>query len=409
MAVGTWSIRLVAVIICGALAWLAISEAMVHLIAAGDLASLARVPAGAPFSAERAPGTALRLRPGSTEALNARNSDLVSRGAPAEAQLAASLAAAPLDSVVIRNLATASGSAGDAARDDRFLALAGGQTRRDTLVQQSLYYRGLISGNYGAAFRALDPLLRRRAVSIKLLMPDLVSALQQPAAISALTAQLAAQPPWRADMIAELGDRLGSADQLSAIFDQMTAKGSPPSREEKGRLVGLWVKAGDYERAARAAGATPGTITDGDFAGSSVGMPFNWLLQSAGQVTAELAIGSNGQRSLRTGWPGDRSSAITQQLLLLSPGAYRFSGTVKVEKLSSRGWVTWTLSCDRGETAPLAEARQTEEGGWIDFSSEFTVPANCPAVWLRLTSLGGEDRAYSTVWYDHLTLSRLGG
>ncbi|MDB5440501.1 MAG: hypothetical protein JWM33_2928 [Caulobacteraceae bacterium] len=408
MAVGKWSIRLAAIVLSASLAWLAVSQAVAHLLASGDLDRLANRVVDAPLGAGQGAEWALRLRPGSTEALNARNSDLVSRGAQAQAQLAASLAAAPLDSVVIRNLATAAGNAGDAAKANRFLAMAGAQTRRDTLVQQSLYYRGLADRDYAAAFRALDPLLRRGAVKLKLVSPDLAAVLSQPAAVSALAGQLAAQPPWRSDMIRELGVRLGDADQLSTIFDQMTAKGSPPSREEKRQLVGMWVKSRDYSRAAQAAGATVGAITDGEFNGSDVGAPFNWLLQSAGQITAELAIGSNSQRSLRAGWPGERSSSITEQLLLLSPGAYRFSGTVRVETLPSGGWITWTLSCDRGTGEPLAEARQTEEGGWTDFSSAFTVPANCPAVWLKLTSLGGESRSYGAVWYDHLTVTRVG-
>lgn len=392
MAVGKWVFRLAAIFVALGLFWLALSQTVAHLYAA------------------RSPEMALRLRSSSVEALNIRNSDRVSRGEKEQGPLAASLASAPLNSVAIRNLATAAGNAGDTARSDRLLALAGRQTRRDTLVQQSLYYRALLAGNYQAAFSAMDSLLRRRVVSMRLLMPDLAPALRQPAAVSALAAQLAASPPWRADMISQLGAGLRNADQLSAIFDQMTAKGSPPTRDEKRQLVILWVQGGEYDRAARAAGATPGQITDGEFDGSDVGIPFNWNLQSTGQVTAELSLGSNGQKSLRAGWPAGRTATITQQLLLLSPGAYRFSGSVRAETLPNGAWIIWDLSCDKGgDGTPLAETRQTEEGDWTGFTASFNVPSGCPAVWLTLRSIGGDGQSYATVWYDHLVVARVGG
>jgi hypothetical protein len=149
-------------------------------------------------------------------------------------------------------------------------------------------------------------------------------------------------------------------------------------------LTGL-VNAGQYVRAraiwAEVSGVhldPGGLLYDSGFADADAPPPFNWALTSS---TVGLAERQPGGR-LHVIYYGQEDGELARQMLLLPPGSYRLSLRLSGDRSQARA-LSWSLTCDRSEKPFTAVGVDSAAArGWV-----FSVPAGCPAQYLRL--IGG--------------------
>lgn len=133
--------------------------------------------------------------------------------------------------------------------------------------------------------------------------------------------------------------------------------------------------------------ASPAGIYDPEFTGKPGPRPFNWHFDSSRDGFAEFAGSSPG---LYVEYYGRRDTVLGGQLLTLSPGRYRLSFAAEGEADGEGGRLAWTVSCPSGNRALASVAIAGVDFTPDRFSEEFSVPADCPAQWLRLTGKFGE-------------------
>ena len=126
-------------------------------------------------------------------------------------------------------------------------------------------------------------------------------------------------------------------------------------------------------------------IFDAGFAGSSASSPFNWMLAAGGLGATDIRAGG-----LAVDYYGRDSGDLASQLVVLSPGRYRFSVIVDPGQIDNGSRLAWTLACAGGNgtalmTAPVAAGATRRRVG-----ADFTVPAGCPAQALLLHGDAGE-------------------
>jgi len=82
---------------------------------------------------------------------------------------------------------------------------------------------------------------------------------------------------------------------------------------------------------------------------------------------------------------GQQDGLLARELLMLAPGSYRLTMAVSGDGEQRRA-LTWSLRCDRTQTPfsgislDLVASRP-----WL-----FTVPATCPAQWIELSGISGD-------------------
>jgi hypothetical protein len=362
------------------------------------------------------PDIALAWRPGDAGALQAQAETRVGE-ALTDSEIGAALAsgrqalkAAPLTVSSVRTLAEAHQLAGDRARSEALMDLAGRRNLRDSKVQMWLFRRELDAGRYASAFQHADLLMRKHVELAPTLYPSMVATLDKPAAREAFLALMRTDPQWRSDFInAETGDVDGVALWL---LSNLATSPHPPTEREVSIVAAALAGQGRWADVRtvwnRFGGGGAGLLFDGDFERANRAPPFGWRFFEQDSATAAVeAVDGGANHALYAQFPVGRSSALAEQLVMLEPGRYRLSGRAKVDTLPSEALFRWTLSCSN-QTTPLVGVQQAAAGGWVRFETVFETPATgCDAQWLRLSGTGGVGYAPATAWYDDLRLERV--
>ena len=99
------------------------------------------------------------------------------------------------------------------------------------------------------------------------------------------------------------------------------------------------------------------------------------------------------------------------QLVMLSPGSYRFEGKYKGNLIGRRG-LQWRIVCAAGGSTPIGESQMVSGAAltWKTFEFSFTVPkTECRAQYVRLAfgARSASERFVSgSIWYDELQIRR---
>jgi hypothetical protein len=142
-------------------------------------------------------------------------------------------------------------------------------------------------------------------------------------------------------------------------------------------------------------------IYDPDFTGRPGPPPFNWAYGEGNLGAAERGGGA-----LEVVYYGRDSGALTRQLLLLPPGRYRLAVEGEGDATGQGSRMFWRLVCAAGD-AVLAELPvEGLSGAPKRFAANATVPANCPAQWLRLDGEAAEFPTRQTAAFRQLRLER---
>ncbi len=366
------------------------------------------------------PAVALRFAPGHAQALAAAADDTLTKArSPADLQRASDLAARALagDATQInalRDLGLIAARRGETARAMRLMSLAGRRSPLDGVTHLWLMDRRLASGDYVGAFAEAD-LLMRHAPGLTPALTPVLLAYAAPGR-AALTTRLAANPPWGPDVMVAMAAQARDPAIVQAILSDLAETPAKPNADEWSAYFARRVKDGAYDVAyldwlrtlPPPALARAKSVYDGDFAGLPGVAPFNWRLSGGLGGAADLGHDEGGSAgALHARYDGYGLPELAEQLLVLAPGPYRFSGQARASADASAA-LSWTLSCADAPGIVLARVPAPgDPGGWRAFSADLRVPdTGCAAQWLRLTPSPTDHVRTVETWYRGLAVDR---
>ncbi len=376
-----------------------------------------------PVVERAAPSIALRLAPGSPEALRrGAEAEMGARDVEGAATLAdASLARAPFNARALRVRGLAMAQAGQTERAAELLTLAGNWSLRDDPAHAWLTEYGLKRGNFALAFAHADTLVRRRddiQPQVFKLFVDAIIA--EPRALPAVVNLLNAGPPWRVPFIRYLAERDDADAVLLGIALALNRGSGKLSDYESGLIYRSWAgeKRWDAMRMLRVSAVSrgPSLVNNGDFGRPAEDdlLPLAWNFGTAPGLAVEIMesdIPNN--PALYVQYDGFGNSGPAEQLLLLNPGRYQLSGKFSFEEgPESNPNLAWTVRCEDTGTL-LAEVRpapdlQKATAARELFRVSLTVPdRNCRAQWLKLETRPRDRRTNTVVWFDDIAVEAI--
>jgi hypothetical protein len=326
----------------------------------------------------------------------------------------------PLNVAALRDAGLAHDKLGQVALGDRLLLFAGDRSWRDLPTELWLLWHNVRTRHFDAAVQDADAVLRVSAdqhtdLQVQALLD---AAASYPPTARPLIEALAASPPWRPGFLAGLAGSAAPASACDALLAGLTTSHAPPKPGEYAPCVNRMVQEGHYDLALKRwrvlAPQTPGAaapIRDGQFTQVSDDTAFTWNLQggSGAQLSVASYPGSGGGNGLEVDYDGVSQPALTQQLLLLAPGVFTVRGREdtsnagSVESGADAG-VRWQVVCANGQTL-LGQSDVFGAGqGERAFAFRFTVPAGCPAEWIRLVPVAAERPHEITLWFTGLSV-----
>jgi hypothetical protein len=381
-----------------ALGWLCVRTAMVAVLpASGD--GIAQVAPGAP------------------DAVLGRAADALvrQRGQLSPAMLAAvrrAAAAAPLDARPFLILGHQQLLDGEPVRAVETLEAGQRLDPRQRLIHLLLLDRYLRTGRYadaGTQMSLLSRLLGGTQASVATAMAQM---LLDPQTREGVRRTLAGDHGLERSVLIALARSDTAPDALFALATP-AARADAAGKESWGPIIvarlveqnrfaearAIWAR---VYRLSPAQASTP--IFDADFREVSASPPFNWTLTAGSLGAADIRNGG-----LAIDYYGRDSGVLASQLLVLSPGRYRFAFTVDAGQTDNAARLGWTVACATGAKTALASARVVAGPTRRRLATEFVVPADCPAQTLSLMGEAGDLPAPTNVTVRDLDLRAAGG
>jgi hypothetical protein len=235
---------------------------------------------------------------------------------------------------------------------------------------------------------------------------------------------LATDPPaWWVQFFTYLARTSLDKDAVRAIYDWRRASPRAPlTPEERSDYVErlqrdgaiaeayiVWVSGLDDNARKRL-----GLIFDGGFDLPFESRGFGWRVSAHKNVsvTGSPTRGASDPAALRVRFAAfDGLFSHVSQPMFLDPGAYRVTGRVRMDSLTSKGGVRWAVRC----VVPAAEVlgagpRFVGSGDWAEFRFDFEVPETCGYQQLVLVSAGTrpfERKLDGVIWFDDLRVRRI--
>jgi len=298
-------------------------------------------------------------------------------------------------------------------------------TRRSLLESVAIYWmtqKSYQSQDYRAALGYADTLLRTRPQALPLITPLFGKIAENPDASDQLKQLLAGNPPWRPQFFgsfpASISDARTPLDMLLSLKDTP----NPPTAEDLRAYLTFLIEHKFYELAYYTwlqflppeQLAKAGHLFNGSFEAIPSGLPFDWVFTKGSGVTIQIVILNDqpARRALYLAFgPGRVDYHDVTQLIILSPGSYKFRGRYKSDLVSERG-LEWRVDCADPQATLIGQSPGVRGATpqWTDFEFSFTVPeADCPAQYVRLVfdaRSASERFITGSIWYDDLQIAR---
>ncbi len=245
----------------------------------------------------------------------------------------------------------------------------------------------------------------------RVLVPELAKYARDPRTAPALIQALRPDPPLREGVL----EHLASTGTDPAIVMRLAAS-APAAPATRGtpvwqsRMLGSLIDKGEVGRArtlwSSLAGVEPSALRegvyDGAFRGAPGPAPFNWRFEQSSAGVAEPTKAP----ALQVEYYGRADAELASQLLQLGPGRHLLSLTASGDVPASGGSVAWTLTCLRSKTPIATLPIKGIASAPKRLTLAFTVPANCPAQWLRLNGTSAEFPAAHSVTLADLQIRK---
>ncbi|MBS0319491.1 MAG: carbohydrate binding domain-containing protein [Proteobacteria bacterium] len=294
-------------------------------------------------------------------------------------------------------------------------------TTRLALANLALEQRDL-----GAALEDIDAAIRARPELGESLFPKMLAILAQPGGDAALRKLFARRiPDWWSTFFTYASTNAPTPLLPLQLLDARRAFAPPVSLKERSPIVDRLAKSGEWNAAfvvwlnglsaeqRRAAG----NVYNGAFEEPFTNTTFDWQWPrgNGADIAALSTFGTGGGRALRVAFQGQvRDPRLVTQTLLLEPGYhYDLRGRYRLESVRTQFGVEWQVTCgaaSAGDRSPLvAGDRLVGSSDWKDFSTTFTVPADCYPQQLTLMLIGDAKldlQASGLAWYDEIQVVR---
>ena len=332
----------------------------------------------------------------------------------------------PLDTRALDLLGQVAYLQGDEQRTEQLMQA----TARRSLHRLNPAYWMLIKSyedrDFSSAIQYADGLLRSTGQTDRKVFPILAKMAEIPEASAELEQALKGNPPWRSNFFRGIKSGITDARTPLNLFLALENTPAASTPEERSAYTEFLVKRGLHELAyytwlqflPEDQLRSLGGLFNGNFETALTEVPFDWGFRNQAGVIVEVAKHpeEDGHALFMQLGPGRVSLGDIEQLVVLSPGKYKFQGLQKVDLLSKKGFF-WQVTCAKTQASndsgkPLGQG-PTIEGrnlAWNSFAFDFTVPnTDCPAQYVRLSSAAraASDQFMSgSVWFDDLQISR---
>jgi len=292
---------------------------------------------------------------------------------------------------------------GDLARAQSLLEMA---RQRDPRSAAALYLLAdveLRENKVLDALRELALLARIMPTASVQLIPALADYARTPGGRDGLASVLRSNPELRLPLLIALSNDPDNADLVLALAGPELRSTAPEFQAWKSRLIDGLLKRGDYARAYalwRVFAGLPSSFSallfNGEFKALAAPPPFNWTFNTGSAGIAEPANGK-----LRVLFYGNAEWRLAKQVLLLTPGTYRFEALANGNPAS--GALTWAVTCS---TDPRTIMELPVKAGAT--SARFSVPEGCNLQNLELKGHLQDFARNSDVQIGPVSLERVG-
>jgi hypothetical protein len=156
-----------------------------------------------------------------------------------------------------------------------------------------------------------------------------------------------------------------------------------------------------------------GLLYNGNFLTPPSGLPFDWQIKQGSGVFIDIEpTDDDDYRALTVDFLYGRVKYTSvNELVMLPPNTYRFTGRYKGELLGPRG-LKWRVTCADDPTVPIAESPMIggEAQKWKDFDFTFTIPpTKCAAQYIRLdldSRMASEQLVTGSIQFTALNISQ---
>jgi hypothetical protein len=296
----------------------------------------------------------------------------------------------------VRTLAALSELKNDDARALKLMRYAQKLSRRDFATHYWFINFEANQNNVAGALEHYDAALRTSRAAEPILMPILLSALDDRAAaqdlVDPLAEILARRPAWASRFITRSQSEVQSTETLMQLALTLKQKGHPINPASRQVLINRAVADNLYLDALRLSARPKHNdfIYNRNFSLEPTYPPFDWVLSSSQNLKAERVskdeTGRNYLLNLVAG--SGRSGILAKQLLLLAPGTYDLKARVSnvPAEIADRPFIT--LRCASGTKTAFATKDFPQAGGApTDFGFTFRLPQHgCAAQWIEISA-----------------------
>lgn len=272
----------------------------------------------------------------------------------------------------------------------QFLTHALARNPRSELTRLLMLEVDLRTGDVQRAVSDMTILGRLLPNSQTVFVPELARMARDPRTSRTLAPTLRSDPIMLAGVLRYLAENGASPRLVLELAGAVPI--APPGRDIpdwREPLLRAMVGRGDFAGAKRLWTAFAGikqeprgeAIYDQRFRGLPGLPPFNWALSSS-EIGAAEPDRSGG---LQVEYYGRTPGELAAQLVVLAPGRYRLAFRAEGEIKDPQHRLFWKVQCPGKDGAVLAEipiANISYAGRTI--AGDFSIPADCPAQWLRL-------------------------
>ncbi len=330
------------------------------------------------------------------------------------------LAKDPLNAEAVRLLAE---TESDPGRVRTLMQEAVRRSRRESAALFWLLNDSLYRKEFQRALDCADILLRTQPELSGYVLNYVAYMAQDPGGLPLVAEALAKRPGWRGPFFDALPRSVRQIEVPLQLMTALKENGSPPSDKELAPYLDALISQDRTDAAYNAwlqflpaAGlANLSLLTNGSFASTPSGLPFDWRIARGQNAVAELVpTGSGGsERLLHVSFGSGRVTfPELSQIVLLGPGRYRLEGKLRGRIIAKRG-LRWQLRCAGGAHRILAEteALMGESQQWRIFSLDAEVPESrdCVGQVLRLfhdSRSASEQFISGEAWFAGLRLDR---
>jgi hypothetical protein len=331
------------------------------------------------------------------------------------------LANNPFDKTALTNLRLLMIADNKTEQADRLIKEAAALSLRDGQAVIDALSLQIKSGDYSAAFRGIDALLRTEAAPSEKLYEVLAGLSANPNVKSELVQLLASEPPWRVKFLNWAAQNSDRPDLAYDIMTELKSRNVPLIHWEIMVLVRRYIVNKQFESAyyvwlsllPEYQLSKVRNIFDGNFDLPLSSFFFDWTPIPSDGIAVDTIPRSQGNNDkiLRVQFQNDRKTVNpVYQLLRLSPGQYVFSGSYRSENLQSQDTLVWRITCIEGPHAEIASVPSSPgTNPWQGFETEVDVPEDCPTQKLSLEMRSNatlNQKISGTSYFDNLQITR---